>query len=29
MLAALEYFTPGWISDDRQAALRALTDLPA
>jgi hypothetical protein len=29
MLAAFEYFTPGWISDDRQAALRALTDLPA
>ena len=26
MLAAFEYFTPGWISDDRQAALRALTD---
>jgi hypothetical protein len=25
MLAAFEYFTPGWISDDRQAALRALT----
>jgi hypothetical protein len=29
MLAAFEYFTPGWISDDRQAALRALTDLRA
>ncbi len=26
MLAAFEYFTPGWISDERQAALRALTD---
>jgi len=26
MLAAFEYFTPDWISDDRQAALRALTD---
>jgi hypothetical protein len=29
MLAAFEYFTPGWISDDRQAALRARTDLRA
>jgi hypothetical protein len=29
MLAAFEYFTPGWISDDRQAALSALTDLRA
>jgi hypothetical protein len=26
MLSAFEYFTPGWISDDRQSALRALTD---
>lgn len=26
MLAAFEYFTPGWISGDRQAALRALAD---
>ncbi|HXS34634.1 MAG TPA: hypothetical protein VN758_12755 [Solirubrobacterales bacterium] len=26
MLAAFEYFTPDWISDDRQSALRALTD---
>lgn len=26
MLAAFEYFTPDWISDDRQAALRTVTD---
>jgi len=29
MLAALGYFTAGWISEDRPGSLRAVTDLPA